>query len=69
MEDTECLKRRRRAGDRRQLNIYVSQEVEMLYRIGKDNGWDTPGLVRAAVTKVLMDQASRLQSAPEDKSA
>jgi hypothetical protein len=54
------IKRRRRAGDRAKINVYVDPEIEELYRIGRMNCWDTPGLVREAVTKAFQ---------PEDKSA
>lgn len=69
MNDLVSVKRKRRAGDRAKINVYVDPQVEELYRIGRMNSWDTPELVREAVTKAILSLAERLQSPAEDKSA
>jgi len=50
MQKVPRLKKR---SHRKNVNIMIDREMDELYRLGKDNGHDTPELAREAVHKAL----------------
>lgn len=50
------------------ITSYPDKEIEMLYKEGKANGWDTPKIVKEAITKALLEHGELLKT-PADKSA
>ena len=56
-----------RTKDKGKITTYPDKEVEDLYHVGKGNGWDTPRIVREAVTKALLDLSEQLRK-PEASS-
>jgi hypothetical protein len=55
------LPRLARTKDKGKITTYPDREVEELYYVGKGNGWDTPRIVRDAVTKALQELADQLR--------
>lgn len=58
MADIPKLKKR---SDRRTLNISIDENVEALYRTGKQNGYDVSEIARRAVTEVFVKLAPELK--------
>jgi hypothetical protein len=56
------LPKLRRCHEKGKITVYPEKEIEDLYHLGKGNGWDTPQIVRDAVTKALRDLADKLKS-------
>lgn len=64
------LPRRRHAQAKGKITVYPEKEIERLYNVGKANGWDTPQIVRDAVTEALRKIESDLMCiAPSDEEA
>ncbi len=55
----------KRSTEKAKITLYMDKEVEELYRVGKQNGWDVCEIVRQAATRALRDQAETLRSQAE----
>ncbi len=51
----------RRRSDRRTLNISIDEKIEELYRLAKQNGYDSSEIARRAVTEVFTKLANELK--------
>jgi uncharacterized protein (UPF0335 family) len=47
------IPRLRKRSDRRTINISIDEEIEELYRVAKQNGYDSSEIARRAVTDVF----------------
>lgn len=65
MKETPKLKRAKQKG---KITLYFDKDTDELYRIGKNNGWNTCEIVRRAATEALKERASELLTlADEDE--
>jgi len=51
----------RKHSDRKPINIYIDKEVDDLYRLAKQNGYNSSEIVRKAVTEAIMELAEQLK--------
>ena len=47
--------------ERGKITAYPELEIEELYKVGKMNGWDTPQIVKEAITEALLARADLLR--------
>lgn len=59
---------KRKTWDFGKITVYPDREIELLYKQGKLNGWDTPKIVTEAITKALLD-CRELLNTPADHSS
>lgn len=50
-----------RCNPKGKITVYPEKEIETLYFLGQGNGWDTPKIVREAVTEALEKMAEELK--------
>lgn len=48
------------------ITIYFPKEVEHVYRVGKQNGWDVSEIVRRAAIAALLSNADALNTPAEE---
>jgi hypothetical protein len=61
MREKEKLPRLKRREEKGKITAYPDRSVEDLYVLGKSNGWDTPKIVRDAVTEALLKREADLK--------
>jgi hypothetical protein len=61
MADAQKLPRLRRCNPKGKITVYPEKEIENLYYLGQGNGWDTPRIVREAITDALTALADKLK--------
>lgn len=66
MAQKQDLPRLRRCQSTGKITAYPAKEIEELYHLGKGNGWDTPKMVRDAITDVLIKIAEDLKRPAND---
>ena len=62
--ETPRLQRKLRTG---KITVYPEKEIQRLYELAQDNGWDAPSIVRAAVVEALVSRKNVfVTKAPEE---
>lgn len=56
------LPKLKRANLKGKITLYFDRDTEELYRMGKDNGWNTPEIVRLAAAEALQRYAEQLKT-------
>lgn len=54
------LPKLKKTGQKQKITLYFEPDVERLYKIGKQNGWDVSELVRQAASEALRAAAEQL---------
>lgn len=68
MAKENILPKLKRCDEFGKITAYPDKEIETIYKEGKANGWDTPKIVKDAITKALLDHSELLKT-PADRSA
>jgi hypothetical protein len=55
-----------RLARRGKITAYPELEIQRLYELGQDNGWDTPSIVREAVREALLMRKDQLTKKAEE---
>lgn len=50
----------KRAEEKGKVTLYFSKEIAKLYKVGKENGWDTPAIVAEAASEALKQHSADL---------
>lgn len=58
----ELPKLRRSLGPQTKVTIYFDREIETLYRLGKQNGWDVSEIIRRAASEALRQAEQTLRT-------
>ena len=61
LENNEVPKLKR-GQDRSKITLYFDREIDRLYRLGKQNGWDVSEIVRRAASEALLKKEQLLAS-------
>jgi uncharacterized protein (UPF0335 family) len=56
----------KRYESQKKVTSYLTDDVAELYRVGKDNGWDTPQIVKEAISNALRDREELLKMRAEE---
>lgn len=60
-EFMDNLPRHKASSKKKPLNVKVDEEIDELYRTGRQNGWDVSEIARRAITEVFERVAEQLK--------
>ncbi len=66
MAKTQSIPMLRGFSEKGKITLSIDQDVHDLYRIGKNNGWNTPEIVRQAINAALKERADTLMKSARE---